>query len=1177
MKKTWTNGLKKLAALTLALLMALAVLPAAAAPEDWDQTSITLTWMDEEGQQYFASAMPVANTEYTFWVLVPNDPALLAGGLTLNISNPLHEYLYDPAAGSNLQGVIDAGEIVDGMSFVPIMVLDPETGALVEQYSLYISTVTDQPIVPTPEPVITEEPVTPEPITPEPITPEPITPEPITPEPITPEPITPEPITPEPITPEPITPEPITPEPITPEPITPEPITPEPITPEPITPEPVTEAPLLTVADTEEPVTEEPATPTPEPATPTPAPAVPAPGEIINRYWMTNKKVNMRSEPVKKDGNVLTELHKYDYVYAIRQEDETWTAVMVNGQRGYIMTEFLDPLTEEDSQAYAAAVGTPPPVFTEEDLKTPEPETPTPEPETPTPEPETPTPEPETPTPEADTPAPEPVTDEPQRKAAGAATEETPEPEGTDEPEDTPEPEDTAEPETPTPEPVNETPIPAGVVINRYGKTNANVRLREKATTKSKIVKELKKGDMVWLIRKDQNDADEMWTEALVNGEHGYIMSAYVDELTQAESDAYVATLQTPPPAFTEEPAIPTELVTEEPTVPTEAIITEEPETPTPEPETPTPEPETPTPEPETPTPEPETPTPEPETPTPEPENPTPEPETPTPEPETPTPEPETPTPEPETPTPEPVTATPEPATEAPTPTPTPTPTVAAETTPEPYQRIGYAITIGDGAYVRNWYSSKSVIIAELPANQVVYVSGQVYPPKETDDYAWHVVLYDGVNWGYVRADMLRMMSDSEVREYMNRSSVTPAPTMEVVTAAPYDPNALSSYGYVTRNDVNFRAQPNKSAEVIRKLNANAFCLILGKENASGVTWYRVRYGNKTGYIHGDYFRQLTLAEMDDFVQSPEYQQGITNNSTSGTQGATSGGTQGGETSTEIVSAEDQKVEVWKNPNSGIEVSYEPFDPFATPEPLAENLPTDQDYLDGLAEKVKSGEMTEDQLKAELDEHYKDSEKPEEAVTEALSYITEKNAAEEPTETPEVLETMAPEYPQEDNGSGTGWLIGGLLLVAAGGAAYGWYAVQQKKRAAAQRSARQRVAAQQKKGGQPAGRNGSPVRPAGTNAAPAQNAAKVRTGSYAGKGTAGAPRAEEENVNARKPYGKAVENPYARYTTAGEEDSSYTASFRPEEPRDAESNARRRARTGAQDNRPAGGGDDPEA
>ena len=93
----------------------------------------------------------------------------------------------------------------------------------------------------------------------------------------------------------------------------------------------------------------------------------------------------------------------------------------------------------------------------------------------------------------------------------------------------------------------------------------------------------------------------------------------------------------------------------------------------------------------------------------------------------------------------------------------------------------------------------------------------------------------------------------------------------------------------------------------------------------------------------------MTLAEWEDFLGSPNYLEGIASNAAgSSSSGNTSSGSTG-----DVISAEDQKVSVWTNPDSGILVSYEPFDPFATPEPLATEEPND--YLDSLIRDVQNG------------------------------------------------------------------------------------------------------------------------------------------------------------------------------------------------------------------------------
>ena len=90
--------------------------------------------------------------------------------------------------------------------------------------------------------------------------------------------------------------------------------------------------------------------------------------------------------------------------------------------------------------------------------------------------------------------------------------------------------------------------------------------------------------------------------------------------------------------------------------------------------------------------------------------------------------------------------------------------------------------------------------------------------------------------------------------------------------------------------------------------------------------------------------------------------------------------------------------------------------------------------------------------------------------------------------------------------------------------------------------ARQKVNEQRKATvGKPA--DGKPSDPV-----PAQNAARVRTGSYTGNG-ATKPKATPSTPSGEqspRPSGNASKNPYGRYSASdGEEDATYTASFKP--------------------------------
>jgi len=443
---------------------------------------------------------------------------------------------------------------------------------------------------------------------------------------------------------------------------------------------------------------------------------------------------------------------------------------------------------------------------------------------------------------------------------------------------------------------------------------------------------------------------------------------------------------------------------------------------------------------------------------------------------------------------------------------------------------------------------------------------------------AWHQIQYRD-NWGYVRADMLRMMGQSEVLAYLNTLNATPEPTV-LITVEPYDLNSLSSYGYTTTT-VNFREAASTTSARIQQLKKYACCLVLGTTEVDGSRWYRVSYNSKTGYIKGDYFKQMTLAEWESFLGSPNYLEGIANN----TAGSSSTGNTSKGSTTEVVSAEDQKVNVWTNPDSGILVSYEPFDPFATPAPLATEEPNA--YLDSLVHDVENGTVSSEQLETLLKAHYQGSPDLEKLTAEGVAYVLSKLPETEPTDTPEPTAepTNTPEPIQEQTqGSGAaGWIIGAAAVMAVGGGAYVWYTSVQRRR-------REEAAAARKRANQARQRTQAPGRQSGN--APMRSATE-RTAQNPGSGTPGqktagnqasAPgyretpartAAREETAPVRngaaetlsasqrtKPYSGKVENPYARYSTRNnEEDARYTASFRPDDQQE-EVTPRRRRRSG---------------
>ena len=445
---------------------------------------------------------------------------------------------------------------------------------------------------------------------------------------------------------------------------------------------------------------------------------------------------------------------------------------------------------------------------------------------------------------------------------------------------------------------VTESPIPVGNPIDRWGVTNNKVNFRSSPAKNNKnLIKELPQGTHVWMYESQYNDANEVWTHVKVDGQDGYIMVEFVDMMTQAQSDGYQATLPSPMP--TRSPA-PTTQPTEVPQYAGYALTTKQValriDTSN---------------------------------------------------------------------TDQSILATLPKDTlvrvvnqvyqgtvpwslvetldgltgyvpddslrrinqeEAkyyidqynaahPTAVPaTPTPS------PAPVQQYGYAATLGDNVPMRGAADPNSMLVNMLAKNTVVYVSGQEY----LDGTAWHIVQYKG-QWGYIRADQLRWLSQQETDAYL-KSLQTPTPT-PANTLPPPDQNSASSYGYVTKDGVNFRSAPGGSK--IGTLNKYAFALVLGSTQSDGTTWYKVNQAGREGYVSGDFFHVLSLAELEDFLQSPEYAQGTTGNT--GNNNNNNTGNNNGEPPT---SPEDLNVGTWTNPNTGLNATYEPFDPYATPEPI---------------------------------------------------------------------------------------------------------------------------------------------------------------------------------------------------------------------------------------------------
>ena len=527
--------------------------------------------------------------------------------------------------------------------------------------------------------------------------------------------------------------------------------------------EPAAEQP--TEAPAEEPAAEQPTeVPAEEPAAEPAETSSVNPEELTFPIWgqTATNKVNVRETPGGKQIAQIANAETYVWLIGAESKDSiTWYHLMwedthAKVREGYIRSDLIAPLSQEDSDLYQSSLPSPVPVMTDA-----------------------------------------PITAEPVEEPAEEPTE-TPAEEPAAEPTEAPVEEPAEEPvEAPAEEPANN---PEDLNYPIWGRTTAKKVIVRKAPAGKQIAQIADPETHVWLIGFEVKDSTTwyhvMWEDTRSDVREGFIRSDLISALSQEDSDAYQLSLPSPMPVMTpapladavtsEEPAEPTEVPAEEPAAeptevpaeepaaePTEALTEEPAAEPT---EAPTEEPAA-------------EPT---EVPVEEPAaaalakapvEPTVEPTAaPTAEPTAvPTAKPTAaPTAEPTAaPTAEPTAAPTAEPTAAPTAEPTAAPTAEPTAEPTAAPITGHARVIQDTT-IHSTPNEKSVLLDPLTQEDVVVVLGQTVD-QETD-WTWHQIQY-GSTTGYVRADTLTMMTDEEYSAYVNKTP-EPVQTPEI-TATP--------------------------------------------------------------------------------------------------------------------------------------------------------------------------------------------------------------------------------------------------------------------------------------------------------------------------------------------------------------------------------------------------------
>ncbi|MBQ7849083.1 MAG: SH3 domain-containing protein, partial [Clostridia bacterium] len=177
-----------------------------------------------------------------------------------------------------------------------------------------------------------------------------------------------------------------------------------------------------------------------------------------------------------------------------------------------------------------------------------------------------------------------------------------------------------------------------------------------------------------------------------------------------------------------------------------------------------------------------------------------------------------------------------------------------------------YARVLQNGTPLRGNPDNMGYPQTILDEGKVVYIfQSQI----AADGMTWYLVQYSG-QWGFVRADLVRLMGEEETNEYLaslEAEMATPTP-MPQVTPEPVGPESTSAYAKLIKDAVNLRRTPSTSGTSLGRIARDTLLLVLGEEDDGTYTWYQVDYNGETGYVRSDMAKVLTIAELQEYLAS---------------------------------------------------------------------------------------------------------------------------------------------------------------------------------------------------------------------------------------------------------------------------------------------------------------------
>lgn len=172
----------------------------------------------------------------------------------------------------------------------------------------------------------------------------------------------------------------------------------------------------------------------------------------------------------------------------------------------------------------------------------------------------------------------------------------------------------------------------------------------------------------------------------------------------------------------------------------------------------------------------------------------------------------------------------------------------------------GYIVTVKSEINLRQKAIPDAAVLGQVNKAQVLPLQG---PVETSNGYNWFKVTVNGQT-GYIRGDCARMLSNTEVADYLNAGKL---PSLSLPLAN--TPQPAISFVLTTIDKVYVRATASRDARTLDLIaNEGTAFPLLSTLTAGGSLWYKISYKGQDGYLLGSVARMMTNEEYLDYIRN---------------------------------------------------------------------------------------------------------------------------------------------------------------------------------------------------------------------------------------------------------------------------------------------------------------------